>query len=246
MQKIVVLGATSAIAQATQRLVAQNGKELLLVARSQERLATLRSDLLARGAKAVYTFAVDFNEISRHPLILSFVEEKFAGFDTVLLAYGSMLNQEQSAHSVELSLDEWHTNFWSAAALLTLFAKSFEPRKAGCIAVITSVAGDCGRRSNYVYGTAKGALNIFLQGLRSRLHPAGVNVITIKPGPVDTPMTSHMRKGLTFTTTDVVARDIYAALENRSPDVLYTPAYWKYVMGMIRMLPEGLLKRLSI
>ncbi|HEX7961446.1 MAG TPA: SDR family oxidoreductase [Terriglobales bacterium] len=246
MQKIVVLGATSAIAQATQRLFARNGKEMLLVARSPERLAVLRSDLLARGAKTVEIFPANFNEISRHEDIVRFAEERFSGFDTVLLAFGSLLDPEQSAHSVELSLQEWNTNFISAAALLTLLAKGFETRRSGLIAVITSVAGDRGRRSNYVYGSAKGALSIFLQGLRSRLHPAGVRVITIKPGPVDTPMTAHMEKGLTFAKPEVVARDIYDALEKGSPEILYTPGYWRYIMAAIRMVPERLFKRLAI
>jgi decaprenylphospho-beta-D-erythro-pentofuranosid-2-ulose 2-reductase len=246
MQKIVVLGATSAIAQAVQRLLAQNRKEILLVARSPERLAALRSDLLVRGAKTVDTLAVDFNEIARHEAIVKFAEERLAGFDTVLLAFGSLLDPEQSAQSVELSLQEWNTNFVSAAALLTLFAKHFETRKSGCIAAITSVAGDRGRRSNYVYGAAKGGLSLFLQGLRSRLYPAGVRVITIKPGPVDTPMTAHMRKGLTFSTPETVARDIYRVLANSSSDVLYTPRYWRYIMTIIRLLPERIFKRLSI
>jgi decaprenylphospho-beta-D-erythro-pentofuranosid-2-ulose 2-reductase len=246
MQKIVVLGATSGIAQATQRLFAQNGKEMLLVARSPERLSVLRSDLLVRGAKAVHTLATDFNEISWHPAVVQSAEETLPGFDTVLLAFGSLLDPEQSAHSVELSLQEWNTNFLNAAALLTLFANHFEARRTGCIAAITSVAGDRGRRSNYVYGSAKGALSIFLQGLRSRLYPAGVRVITIKPGPVDTPMTAHMQKGLTFSKPERVARDICRALERGSPDVLYTPGYWRYIMAAIRLLPERIFKRLSL
>lgn len=246
MQKIVVLGATSAIAQATLRLCARHGKEMLLVARAPERLSVVRSDLLARGAKAVEILPADFNEISRHKEILRFVEERLPGFDTVLLAFGSLLDPEQSARSVELSLQEWNTNFVCAAALLTLFANHFEQRRSGCVAAITSVAGDRGRRSNYVYGAAKGALSIFLQGLRSRLHPAGVRVITIKPGPVDTPMTAHMRKGVAFVKPEVIARDIYRALEDGSRDVLYTPSYWRYIMAAIRILPERIFKRLAI
>jgi len=246
MQKIVILGATSAIAQGTQRLLAQNSNEMLLVGRSPERLAALRSDLLARGAKAVHTLSADFNQLSRHAAIVNFAEEELPGFDTVLLAFGSLLDPEQSARSVELSLQEWNTNFLNAAALLTLFANHFEARRTGCIAAITSVAGDRGRRSNYVYGTAKGALSIFLQGLRSRLHPAGVSVITIKPGPVDTPMTAHMQKGIMFARPEKVARDIHRALERRRPDVLYTPAYWRFIMAAIRMMPERIFKRLGI
>ena len=140
---------------------------------------------------------------------------------------------------------ELHVNYVSAAALLTLFAADLEQRRTGCIAAITSVAGDRGRRSNYVYGSAKGALSLFLQGLRSRLHPAGVKVITIKPGPVQTPMTDHLPNAARFAEPEEVARDIVRALDRRSPDVLYTPKIWRYVMAAVEHIPETLFKRLS-
>jgi decaprenylphospho-beta-D-erythro-pentofuranosid-2-ulose 2-reductase len=136
-------------------------------------------------------------------------------------------------------------NFLSAAAVLTLFAADLERRRTGCIAAITSVAGDRGRRSNYVYGSAKGALSLFLQGLRSRLHPAGVRVITIKPGPVRTSMTDHLPNQSRFADPERVARDIVRALERRSPDILYSPKIWRYVMTGVRQIPETIFKRLS-
>lgn len=134
----------------------------------------------------------------------------------------------------------------SAAAILTLFAAHFERQRAGCIAAISSVAGDRGRRSNYLYGSAKGALSLFLEGLRSRLYPAGVHVITIKPGPVQTPMTDHLPHAAHFADPQRVARDIVHALERRSPDVLYTPGIWRYVMTAIKLVPETIFKRLSV
>ncbi len=143
------------------------------------------------------------------------MRRSFAGYDTVLLAYGSMHNQKDSESSVEILLDELNINFVSASALLTVFAADLEERRTGCIAAITSVAGDRGRRSNYVYGSAKGALSLFLQGLRSRLHPAGVKVITIKPGPVQTAMTDHVPNASRFADPELVARDIVHALERR-------------------------------
>jgi short-subunit dehydrogenase len=133
----------------------------------------------------------------------------------------------------------------SASAILTLFAADLEQRRTGCIAAITSVAGDRGRRSNYVYGSAKGALSLFLQGLRSRLHPAGVKVITIKPGPVRTPMTDHLAGASRFAEPELVARDIIRALERRSPDVLYSPKIWRYIMAAVEHIPEMIFKRLS-
>jgi short-subunit dehydrogenase len=108
------------------------------------------------------------------------------------------------------------------------------------------VAGDRGRRSNYVYGSAKGGLSLFLQGLRSRLHPAGVSLITIKPGPVETPMTDHLSNTVHFADPQRVARDIVRCLERRSPDVLYTPRLWRYIMTAVELIPETVFKRLPL
>jgi short-subunit dehydrogenase len=163
----------------------------------------------------------------------------------VLLAYGSMHEQKTAETSVPVLLEELQVNFVSSAALLTLFAADLERRRMGCIAAISSVAGDRGRRSNYPYGSAKGALALFLQGLRSRLYPAGVRVITIKPGPVRTPMTDHLPSPLPLADPGKVARDIAQALDGRAPDILYTPRVWRYVMAVIELIPEGIFKRLS-
>lgn len=243
--KVIVLGATSGIALEVQRQLARGGCELLLVARSAERLEAVQSDLLARGAGQVLTCAADLASVPQHAGILDFVRRSFSDYDTVLLAYGSMHDQKDSEGSVETLLDELNVNFVSASAILTLFAAELERRRTGCIAAVTSVAGDRGRRSNYVYGSAKGALSLFLQGLRSRLHAAGVKVITIKPGPVQTPMTDHLAGAGRFADPEVVARDIVRALERRAPDVVYTPKIWRYVMSAVEHIPEGIFKRLS-
>jgi decaprenylphospho-beta-D-erythro-pentofuranosid-2-ulose 2-reductase len=245
MKKIVVLGATSGIALEVQRQLARCGCELLLVARSPQRLAETQADLAIRGAQQVSTYSADLASIEQHASIFDFAQRTFPGFDTVLLAYGSMHNQKDSETSVDILMEELQVNFVSAAALLTLFAADLERRRTGCLAVITSVAGDRGRRSNYVYGSAKGALSLFLQGLRSRLHPVGVRVITIKPGPVQTPMTDHLPNSARFADPERVARDIVHALERRSPDVLYTPKIWRYIMGAVQQIPETIFKRLS-
>jgi decaprenylphospho-beta-D-erythro-pentofuranosid-2-ulose 2-reductase len=245
MKKIVVFGATSGIAVEVQRQLARQGCELLLVARSQQRLAELQADLVIRGARQVLTYAADLTSIQQHAGIFGFVRLHFPHFDTVLLTYGSMRDQKESEASIDALLEELQVNFVSASAILSLFAADLEQRRTGCLAAITSVAGDRGRRSNYVYGSAKGALSLFLQGLRSRLHPAGVRVITIKPGPVRTTMTDHMPKATRFAEPEVVARDIVRALERRSPDVLYTPKIWRYVMAAVEHIPEVVFKRLS-
>jgi decaprenylphospho-beta-D-erythro-pentofuranosid-2-ulose 2-reductase len=245
MRKIIILGATSGIALEVQRLLAREGRELLLVARSSRRLAEIQADLAARGAQHVLTYSADLASIQQHAAIFEFVRHTFPDFDTVLLAYGSMHDQKDSETSVDTLLEELQVNFVSATAILTLFAADLERRRTGCLAAITSVAGDRGRRSNYVYGSSKGALSLFLQGLRSRLHPAGVRVITIKPGPVQTPMTDHLVNSARFADPEPVARDIVRALEQRSPDVLYTPKIWRYIMTAVQQIPETIFKRLS-
>jgi short-subunit dehydrogenase len=245
LKKIVVLGATSGIALEVQRQLAERGCELLLIARSPQRLAELQADLQIRGARKVLAYSADLAAVEHHASIFGFVRAHFSDFDTVFLAYGSMQDQRESEASIDLLREEIQVNFVSASAILTLFAADLEQRHTGCIAAITSVAGDRGRRSNYVYGSAKGALSLFLQGLRSRLHPAGVRVITIKPGPTRTAMTDHMPNSGRFADPERVARDIVRALERRSPDVLYTPKMWRYVMSAVKHIPEDIFKRLS-
>jgi short-subunit dehydrogenase len=246
MKSVVVLGATSAIALEVQKQLAQRGCELLLVARSRERLAELQIDLELRGAPRVLLYAADLSVVSQHAEVLAFVVGSLPDFDTVLLAYGTMHDQTAAATSIALLVEELQVDFVSAAALLTLFAAELERRQCGCMAAITSVAGERGRRSNYVYGSAKGGLALFLQGLRSRLHPAGVRVITIKPGPVRTPMTDHVASAVKLADPRLVASDIVRALAHRSPDIVYTPRIWRLIMTVIRLIPESLFKRLPL
>ena len=244
MKQVVILGATSGIALEVQRQLAHRTCEMLLVARSAERLAQVQSDLRLRGAPRVAVYAADLADISQHAGVCAFASSAMPDFDTVLLAYGSMHDQKLAATSIELLTEELQVDFVSAAAILTRFAADLERRHSGCIAAITSVAGDRGRRSNYIYGSAKGALALFLQGLRARLYPSGVRVITIKPGPVRTPMTDQFPNRVRFASPRRVASDITRALARRSPDVLYTPGIWRYIMLGVRLIPEAIFKRL--
>jgi decaprenylphospho-beta-D-erythro-pentofuranosid-2-ulose 2-reductase len=245
MKKVVVLGATSGIALEVQRQLATRACELVLVARSPERLAQLQTDLRVRGATRVLVYPADLAPISQHAGIFAFASSELPDFDTVLLTYGSMHDQKLAATSIEVLVEELQVDFVSAAAILTLFAADLERRRSGCIAAISSVAGDRGRRANYVYGSAKGGLALFLQGLRSRLYPAGVRVVTIKPGPVRTPMTDQLSSSMRLADPRRVAADIVRSLEGRSSDILYTPAIWRYIMLVVRWIPEAIFKRLS-
>lgn len=242
---MVILGATSRIAQEVGRLAAREGREMLLVARNQERLEAVAGDLMARGASHVETVVADLADISCHAELWSHIEGQMPGMASVLLAYGSLGNQQRAEDSVEYALHELNTNFNSAAGLLCRAAATLERNRGGVLAVITSVAGDRARRSNYVYGTAKGALTLLAQGLRARLFASGVRVLTIKPGPVDTPMIAHMKKGLLTATPRAVASRIYRKMEDGKADVIYVPGYWRPIMAVVRMIPESWAKKLN-
>lgn len=243
--KIAIIGATSAIAHETARCFAREGAELFLVARSEEKLQTLADDLKVYGAKQVETFLLDLSNLSRHQELFDKIIITLNGLDMLLIAHGTLGNQRKCEVSVEETLKELTNNFTSVISLLTIGANYFEQQKRGCIAVISSVAGDRGRGSNYVYGTAKGGVTVFLQGLRNRLAKSGVNVVTIKPGFVDTPMTASVKKGLLFARPDAVGRGIYQAMK-QGKEVVYLPWFWRPIMLIVKSIPESIFKRLSL
>jgi len=243
--RILILGATSALAHETAKLFARDGADLVLVARSEQKLAAVQGDLKVRGAKEIETIVADLNDFTRHQEIIEAALKPFAGLDMALVAYGTLGDQPRCEQDVELAVQEFNNNCTSTISLLTLLANYFEPQKRGCIAVISSVAGDRGRQSNYVYGAAKAGVTVFLQGLRNRLAKKGVAVVTIKPGMVDTPMTAHLRKGLLFAKPEVVGKGIYEAMLKHK-EVVYLPGYWRYVMWIIKSIPEPMFKKMNI
>ncbi len=244
-RKVLILGATSAIAQELAKLLGRDGDGLFLVARDAEKLEIVSRDLELRGTQKIGKLAVDLNDFGRHAEILDSADRALDGLDTVILAHGALGSQQDCEESFAAAKLVLNTNFLSAVSLLTIVAQRFEAQRAGTIVGISSVAGDRARQSNYVYGTAKGALSLFLQGLRNRLHPHGVRVITIKPGFVDTPMTEHMDKGLLFVDPETVARGIQQAMR-RGADVVYLPWFWRAIMAGIRGIPEVLFKRMRL
>lgn len=245
MAKVLIVGATSAIAHETAKIFAREGAELFLVGRTADKLETVAEDLRVRGASCVETYRLDLNEISQHQTLVDRAVAALGGLDSVLVAHGTLGDQEACQQDVNLTLQEFSTNCVSVISLLTILANYFEQRKRGTIAVITSVAGDRGRPSNYIYGAAKAALNAFLQGLRGRLFKAGVEVVTIKPGVVATPMTAHLKKSPLTASPEKVGSDIYKAM-NKGKEVLYTPFFWRFIMLIITHIPEPIFKRLNL
>jgi short-subunit dehydrogenase len=241
----LIIGATSAIAYETAKLFAADGAWLYLVGRDAEKVATVAQDLRVRGAGRVETFVLDLTNLDRHHELFTKATESFQGLDAVLIAHGTLPNQQACEESVAETMTALATNCLSVISLVTLFANYFERQRAGLIAVITSVAGDRGRRSNYVYGAAKGGVDLFLQGVRSRLAKASVPVVTIKPGLVDTPMTAALEKNVLFAPAQKVGAGIYSAMQKRS-NVVYLPGYWRWIMAIIRTIPEGVFKRISL
>lgn len=243
--RICILGATSALAHETAKYFAQDGAEFVLVARSPAKLLAVKNDLEVRGAKQVETYLADLSDLTGHQAMLDAALEYFSGLDMVLIAYGTLGDQQMCAQDVAATLEQFTINCTSVISLLTLLANYFEQQQRGCLAVISSVAGDRGRQANYTYGAAKGAITIFLSGLRNRLAKANVTVLTIKPGTVDTPMTAHMRKGLLFADAKVVGRGIYQAMLKRK-EIVYLPGYWRVIMWVIKSIPETMFKKMNI
>jgi short-subunit dehydrogenase len=243
MRKILILGATSAIATATARVLAGAGHALVLAARNEPALRALADDLRTRGARIVETTRFDATAMSTHQDLVKSAAAALGGLDTAIVAYGSLPDQIAIQDAPECVIAELETNFTSVASLLTILAVRFERQGHGTIVAISSVAGDRGRAVNYMYGSAKAGLTCFLSGLRQRLWRKGVEVITVKPGLVDTPMTARFRKGPLWTTPELVATGIVRAIEARKA-VVYLPGLWRLIMVGIRLLPERLFMRL--
>lgn len=245
MKKMLIIGATSAIASATARLFANDGSEMFLIARDSEKLAAVADDLRSRGAGSVDVHEMDVLDYDRHQSAIEDAIAKLGGLDVALIAHGSLPDQPACEASFELTRQELEVSALSVVSLLTHLANYFEKEKRGSIAVISSVAGERGRKSNYVYGAAKGMVSVYMQGLRNRLYSSNVTVTTIKPGFVSTPMTAAFKKGIVWISPERAALDVHRAIQ-KGKDVVYVPWYWAWIMLVIRHIPEWLFKRLGL
>lgn len=245
MKNIVIIGATSAIAEAVARRWAARGDRLFLVARNDQRLEATAADLRARGAALVGTHRMDATDLAGQSSMLDEATRVLGSIDLVLIAYGTLPDQKACEASAELTTDALILNGVSVVVLMQEVARRLEARGRGAIAVISSVAGDRGRASNAVYGSAKAMVTAAASGLRQRFHGSQITVVTIKPGFIDTPMTAAFDKGPLWATPDKVAEQLVKACDGRSRTV-YVPGFWWLIMLAIRSLPEALFARLKI
>ena len=247
-ERILLVGASSTIAQELARKLCQRGCHLVLAGRDADELESIATDLRIRYQSTVHIEPFDALQFTEHA---NFVERCVSLFeqplDGVVICYGTMHDQQQAQTDWNLTDQMIQTNFTSVVSLMNLLAEYFVQQKAGYLAAISSVAGDRGRQSNYLYGSTKAALSAYLQGLRNRLYTKGVHVLTIKPGMVDTPMTDGLVNPDSFlvSSPQQVARDIDRALQSQK-NILYTPRKWWWVMCVIRWLPEQVFKRLKL
>jgi decaprenylphospho-beta-D-erythro-pentofuranosid-2-ulose 2-reductase len=238
-QRILIFGATSAIAEEVARLYAARGARLYLVGRNAEKLGRIAGAL---GSAVVAARAADLDDTSSAQRLVDEAAAVLGGVDVAVIAHGLLGDQAATERDYGEAERVLRTNFLSVVALLVPLANYLEAAGHGQIAVMSSVAGDRGRPRNYTYGTAKGALNVYLQGLRTRLWSRGVGVHTLKLGPVDTPMTADHRKTALFVRAPAAAADIVTAIDRGRAEA-YVPWFWRPIMATVQRLPERVVQR---
>lgn len=248
MKTILILGANSAMARATARLLAGPETQLLLAGLERElpdiEKTAADLELRGRGPKPL-VFPFDGDRIEAHAGFLQGVLAKAGELDGVYLFFGRMPAQDAAQRDFRLAYAMLMTNYVGAVSILERVAEHLESRRRGLIVAVSSVAGDRGRQSNYLYGSSKGGLTIYLQGLRNRLAKTGVRVLTVKPGMVDTPMTKDMKKGILFCQPEAIADGIMKGVRKKK-DAIYVPGYWYWIMLIIRMIPERIFKKMKL
>jgi short-subunit dehydrogenase len=243
MKQLLIVGAKSDIAKAVATTYAKNGFNIMLSGRKIDETERFANDLRIRYGIEVFLTELDLSDTASHENFYNALEPKPDG---VVIAAGYMVDQEVAQNSLDETLNIINVNFTGAVSLLNIIANDFERKKEGFIIGISSVAGDRGRKANYIYGAAKAGFSAYLSGLRNRLFESGVKVLTVKPGFVNTKMTQglDLPEKLTAQPSEV-AEDIYNAQQN-AKDILYTKWIWRYVMLIITHIPEFIFKKLSI
>ncbi len=243
-EAVLILGATSAIARATAVAFAARGNTLYLASRDEDELRRIAADIYLRYGVNVYYGLFDAAATDTHEKFFKSVVAIMPDLSGVVLAFG-YLGDQHAARDFSAGAKIIAANFTGAASILSLCANHFEALQRGFIIGISSVAGDRGRQSNYMYGAAKGALSLYLQGLRNRLYSSGVRVITVKPGFVDTAMTYGLPGLFLVASPQNIGERIVRSLD-KSADVVYLPWFWRYIMLIIKHIPEPIFKRMKL
>ena len=246
-KKIVIIGATSAIAEhCARRWAKEHPSEIVLVGRDQEKIEQVASDLKVRTPDTTITsIQADFVNPNRIQALIDQIY-KTGNVNIALIAHGSLPNQDACQNDLNLCREALDVNGISPVLFAEAFAMHMQKANSGTLAVIGSVAGDRGRKSNYVYGAAKGLITRYVQGLQHRFAKTGVKVVLINPGPTDTPMTVHFKQsGSKLATVDRVASEIVRGIEN-GRRVVYTPKIWSMIMMVIRHIPYFVFSKMDI
>ncbi len=244
--RVVVFGAGSDLAQALVRhMAAHRPARFELLSRNVAYLERFARDLAIRYGRDARVHPFDATRYDDHPAVVDRLFQD-GPVDVAVLAFGVLGDQNRAQEHFPHAREIIEANFLGAVSLLTPLANRMEAQGSGTLVVFSSVAGDRGRRKNYVYGSAKAGLSAFTSGLRGRLAPRGVRVITVKPGVIRTKMTAHLPPSPLMVSPEVVARDVYRAILKGRPSVLYTPRRWRWIMGILNLLPESLFHRLPL
>lgn len=245
-KSVVILGSTSPIARSLAEEYAQDGYAVVLGARDDEENEFIAAHIRLRCAARVITLHWEAGAFDTHAAFLDGCKDALGEAPTgVVFCAGYMEENEKAIRDFDAARDIIDVNYTGAVSILNLFANSFEERKSGFIGALSSVAGDRGRQSNYIYGSTKAGLSAYLQGLRNRLYHVGVSVTTIKPGFVDTPMTYGSVDSPLTASPEYAARVIKKAID-RKKNVAYVPFFWRYIMMIIRFIPEWQFKKMKM
>ena len=242
----IVIGATSGMGRAIARRLASEGYALILAGRDFEALSMLAADLVVRFDTLVEPRSFEALAFESHAEFMDDCIEHFAGgLQGLVLCHGQMPEQHDAAHDFALARRMIEVNYLSNVSLLNLAADHLQSQGRGFIAAITSVAGDRGRESNYLYGSSKAALSAMLSGMRVRLAKNGVAVVDVRPGFIDTQLTWGRSGMFLVGTPETVARDLLRGVK-RNRAVVYTPFFWRGIMLIIRWIPDVVFRRLSL
>ena len=242
---ILIIGATSAIARSVSRLYAAENMRLCLLGRDEKRLNEAAADLRIRGAGAVETLTYNAEKTNGHSMVIDSAIEFLGSIDIALICHGQLPSQKDCQESYEKAEAAIRVNGLSVISLCTQIVNQLRIQKEGLLAVITSVAGERGRQPNFIYGAAKSMVSTYLEGLRGSLLNDNIHVVDVRPGLVDSPMTSKFKKGPLWSSPESIATTIFQGIHKKK-HTIYAPFYWRFIMLLVCIIPEFIFKRIKI